>query len=80
MPLAEHKLTKTLVREGNCLEPDEYAIECSECDYYRTEEDYSQMENRHHYVTGTYQVFDEELLEWVDVTRTYCIKCNKDKE
>ena len=62
------------------MEPDEYRIDCSECDYFRTEEDYSQMENRHHYVTGTYQVFDEELLEWVDVTRTYCSICNKSKE
>ena len=80
LPLTEHNLSKNLVREGNCLEPDEYRIECSQCDYQRTEEDYSQCENRHHYVTGTYQVFDEELLEWVDVTRTYCSKCNKNKE
>ncbi|MBP5262788.1 MAG: hypothetical protein J6Z33_00280 [Lachnospiraceae bacterium] len=80
MPLAEHNLSKTLVREGDCLEPDEYRIDCSECDYFLIEEDYSQCENRHHYVTATYQVFDEELLEWVDVTRTYCSKCNKNKE
>ena len=80
MPLAEHQMEKTLLREGDCIWPDEYKYVCANCPHFYYEEDYSQMENRHHWVTGTYQVFDENLLEWVDVTRTYCSRCNKDKE
>lgn len=80
IPQKDHVLVRTLEREGTCMEPDEYRISCSECDYYSMEDDYSQMENRHNYVTVTYQEFDEDRLEWIDITRTYCSICNKNKE
>ncbi len=80
LPFAEHQMEKTLLREGNCIWPDEYKCFCINCGYFYYEEDYTQMEYRHQWVTGSYQVFDENLLEWVEVTRTYCSKCNRDKE
>ena len=80
LPLVEHQMEKTLLREGDCIWPDEYKYVCANCPHFYYEEDYSQMENRHQWVTGTYQIFDENLLEWVEVTRTRCSKCNKDKE
>ena len=78
--LAEHVLTKTLVREGNCLEPYEYRYDCANCDYFTFEKDYSQMENGHQYSTGSYQEFDENLLEWVTITVTKCGICGKELE
>ena len=80
LPLAEHQMEKILLREGDCIWPDEYKYVCANCPHFYYEEDYSQMENRHQWVTGSYQVFDENLLEWVEVTRTYCSRCNRDKE
>jgi hypothetical protein len=78
--LAEHVLVKTLVKEGNCIEPYEYRYDCVNCDYFSYEQDYSQMENGHQYSTGSYQEFDENLLEWVIVTVTKCGICGKELE
>ena len=78
--LAEHALTKTMVREGNCLEPYEYRYDCANCDYFTYEKDYSQMENGHQYSTGSYQEFDENLLEWITITVTKCGICGKELE
>ena len=78
--LAEHVLTKKLVREGNCMEPYEYRYDCANCDYFSYEKDYSQMENGHQYSTGSYQEFDENLLEWITITVIKCGICGKEIE
>jgi predicted RNA-binding Zn-ribbon protein involved in translation (DUF1610 family) len=76
---APHDYEATLLREGNCVEPDKWRYVCKNCGSWYEEEDYSHCAERHVWVTGTYKKFDEELLEWVEVSRTCCGICNMDK-
>lgn len=76
----EHDWEVRVVSEGDCMNPHCTQKTCRVCGYVGPfEDDYSECANKHHWVTVTYQEFNEVTLEWEDVTRTCCSTCNMDK-
>ncbi len=75
-----HEMEVESHRDGDCVEPAFTRYKCRNCEHFEDEYDDSCVGRDHHWVTGTYEEFDEELLEWVTVERTFCTRCNKDKE
>ena len=70
-----HEMEVESHRDGDCVTAAFTRYQCKNCDHFEDEYDDSCVGRDHVYSTGTYQEFDEELLEWVDVTVTKCVRC-----
>lgn len=75
-----HDYEVTVISEGDCKSPKVTQKICKVCGSYAPlEEDWDAHKDDHVWVTETGQVWSDEAFAMVDVQRTVCAVCNKEK-
>lgn len=80
IPVKPHEYEETVIREGDCRTPHVVRYTCKNCGTFYEESDPDYHANDHVWETGTYQDYDYEQHKWVEVERTVCSVCGRDKE
>lgn len=75
-----HDYDVILIAEGDCKSPRVTEKVCKVCGTHEPrEEDWNAHKDDHVWTTETGQVWSDEAFAMVDVSRTYCAVCNKEK-
>ena len=70
-----HTPVSTEISHGNCVTSSIIVTTCSVCGFEISRE--GRLEDEHDWVTGTYEEFNLETLEWETKTSTQCRRCGK---
>jgi len=62
-------------KHGNCISPSIIVTICSSCNFEISRE--GRLEEEHDWISGTYEEFNLETLEWETKTGTKCSRCGE---